>query len=174
MPEATAILHEWETFYVIVGSASAGLMGLMFVVVALGAEQATAMPEALSAFGTPTVVHFGVVLLIGGLVTMPRHGLASLALCFLAVGLVGLGSGLWVVIQARRQRHYTPVAEDWIWHVVVPVAAYAGVTGAALALRRHPGPALYAVAVSALLLLYAGVHNAWDSAVYIASKRPQG
>lgn len=32
-------LHEWETFYVIVGSSAAALTGLMFVVIALSAER---------------------------------------------------------------------------------------------------------------------------------------
>jgi hypothetical protein len=32
----------------------------------------------------------------------------------------------------------------------------------------HPFPALYVVAGVTLLLMFIGVHNAWDAAVYIA------
>lgn len=57
-------LAEWETFCVIVGSASVALTGLMFVVVALGAERTRSGAAQFSAFGTPTVVHFSAVVLI--------------------------------------------------------------------------------------------------------------
>jgi hypothetical protein len=42
---------------------------------------------------------------------------------------------------------------------------------AAIALSRRPGPALDVVAAAALLLLFIGIHNAWDAAVWIAAKR---
>src|SRR5439155_23212976 len=54
MPE----LAEWESFYVIVGSAAGALIGLQFVVMALIAERPQiASPEAGAAFATPTIVH---------------------------------------------------------------------------------------------------------------------
>jgi hypothetical protein len=39
---------------------------------------------------------------------------------------------------------------------------------AALALRRDPAPALFAVGAISLLLLFIGIHNAWDTVTYIA------
>jgi steroid 5-alpha reductase family enzyme len=54
----------WETFYVIVGSAAGALTGLMFVVIALVANVRTSSEPQIDAFGTPTVVHFGAVLLL--------------------------------------------------------------------------------------------------------------
>ena len=58
-PRVLPPLTEWENFYVIVGSSAAALTGLQFVVIAVGAEVSeTRDPEAVSAFGTPTVVHF--------------------------------------------------------------------------------------------------------------------
>jgi len=54
----------WQNFYVIVGSAAAALTGLMFVAVALIVNvRGTGTAQQLGAFGTPTVVHFGAVLL---------------------------------------------------------------------------------------------------------------
>ena len=51
-------MASWETFYVIVGSAGAALIGIQFVVVTLIANMRRRPPaEALNAFGTPTVVH---------------------------------------------------------------------------------------------------------------------
>ena len=65
------------------------------------------------------------------------------------------------------------MAEDWLWHVVLPVTAYAVLTVAALLLRRRPAAGLYGVAVAALSLLYIGVHNAWDSVTFTALNQHQ-
>jgi hypothetical protein len=45
------------------------------------------------------------------------------------------------------------------------------ITGsAAAALPRHPDLALDLLAAASLLLLFTGIRNGWDSAVYIAAK----
>jgi hypothetical protein len=85
-------LAEWETFYLLVGSAAAVMTGLMFVVIALGAEGGPGGAAVYRAFGTPNLVHFCAVLLIIALHTMPRHTVSSLGLCMGAVGASG-GSG---------------------------------------------------------------------------------
>ena len=67
-------LNGWENFYVIVGSAAGALIGLQFVVVTLAAERpALPMAEAGAAFATPTIVHFGVVLLLSAVASVPWH-----------------------------------------------------------------------------------------------------
>lgn len=75
--------------------------------------------------------------------------------------------------QARRQTDYEPVLEDWLWHGALPLVAYVALLAAALVLRRHPVPALFMIGGTALLLLFAGIHNAWDSVTYIALDRRQ-
>jgi len=162
-------LHEWEGFYVIVGSSAAALTGLMFVVVALGAERRKLSADSLDAFATPTVVHFCAALLVGAFVTMPRQTLGSLATCLLVASVVGLAYTLSTTVRARRQKSYDPVLEDWIFHVILPLLAYASLLLAALALRREAEWSLYGVAAAALLLLFIGIHNAWDAAAWIAT-----
>jgi len=60
---------EWESFYVIVGSSAGALIGLQFVVMALVAEmpRTPGQAQAGHAFATPTIVHFGTVLLISSI-----------------------------------------------------------------------------------------------------------
>jgi hypothetical protein len=140
------------------------------VVIALNAEARDSEDmEALEAFATPTIVHFGAVLLFAAFVTMPRHTIASLRLCLLLCGLGGLVYASRVLLRARRQQSYAPVLSDWIWHIFLPFVAYAGVSIAAIFLARRPEAALYAVAGSALLLLFIGIHNAWDAAVWMTT-----
>lgn len=162
-------LSAWQSFYVIVGSSAGALTGLQFVVVVLGAEKNVIKPKAARAFGTPTIVHFCAVLLVSALLSAPWHRLsgaaASLALCGLA-GVVYLG---FIYRHARLQTEYLPDVEDWLFHVVVPILTYAVVLLAALLLPRHPEPGLLTIAICTLILLFTGIHNAWDSVVYIAT-----
>jgi len=175
MAEAPLLLHEWTDFYVIVGSSAGALTGLQFVVVALIAEAraARSMLE-IRAFGTPTIVDFAVVLFISGIATAPWHALSSVAVCLGICGAGGVVYTLTVLRHARRQSNYVPDMEDWIWYLVLPLAAYATLLGAAIALEWHPFTVLFVVAAVALLLLFVGIHNAWDTVTFIAINRWHG
>ena len=72
-----------------------------------------------------------------------------------------------VLSRARRQRSYQPVLEDWIWHVVLPLLAYGVLCVTGLLLARWATWAPFGVAASALLLLFVGIHNAWDTVTYV-------
>jgi len=166
-------LSEWQSFYTIVGPASATLTGLMFVVITLGTQtMTTSGPEATEAFGTPTITHFGVVLLIAALLTTPRQTESSLSACIAACGVGGIVYVFRATQRALRQKSYTPVLSDWIWHFLLPFGTYVGLLIAGLLLRRVPNAALDIVGAAALALLYIGIHNAWDAAVWMAHRRP--
>ena len=61
----TSPLAAWQNFYVIAGSSAAALMGLQFVVIALSADsRGLGTERAIRAFGTPTIMHLGTVLLL--------------------------------------------------------------------------------------------------------------
>ena len=70
-----------------------------------------------------------------------------------------------------RTTDYTPVLEDWIWHAVLPLSSYAALAAAALTLTRRPEASLFVIGAAALLLLFIGIHNAWDTVTYIALER---
>lgn len=84
-------------------------------------------------------------------------------------GLVGLCGILYAVIVARRlrvQTIYQPVFEDWLFHLLLPFAAYAMLAVSAYAAHTHARPALFFVGAAALLLLFIGIHNSWDAVTY--------
>jgi|GEM_PF-395291 len=160
--------HAWESFYVIIGSSAAALTGLMFVVIALTADKQAGNAAAMAAFATPTVVHFGAVLLVSALIAMPHPAGIPVDWLFVTSGMGGLA---YVAFTARRvtgQDAYKPVIVDWIWHILLPILAYVVLTVAGILLSRNVEDALYAIGAAALLLLFVGIHNAWDAAVYIA------
>jgi hypothetical protein len=165
-------LAAWEAFYVIVGSSAAVLTGLQFVVIALIADsQVRSTPGQISAFGTPTVVHFCAVLLLSAIQSAPWGSLRQPALTIGAVAVAGFVYVLLVVRRARRQSGYAPVLEDWIWHAVLPLIAYVTLLTAAFRLLHDPVFALFANGAAAVLLLFIGIHNAWDTVTYIALAR---
>jgi hypothetical protein len=164
-----SLLAAWESFYVIVGSSAAALTGLQFVVIVLASDVgALGGAPTTKAFGTPTIVHFCAVLLISAVLSAPWHDVSGPALVLAISASVGLMYTLTVIKHARRQTGYVPVLEDWIWHVTLPLVAYASLFIAAIVLRRHSTTALFAIGGDALLLLFIGIHNAWDAVTYIA------
>ena len=167
-------LAAWESFYVIVGSSGAALTGLQFVVIALVAEsRRRSSLKEIDAFGTPTIVHFCAVLMVSAILSAPWRSLTSVSVALAVSGLAGLLYGLIVLKRARRQSGYRPVFEDWLTHVVLPLSAYALLLIAGIFLRSNPQRVLFVVAASAVLLLFTGIHNAWDTVTYIAVERLQ-
>lgn len=168
-----AALSAWESFYVIVGSSSAALTGLQFVVIALIHDtQFRTGTREIAAFGTPTIVHLCAVLLISAILSAPWPALTQAAIALGAVGLAGLGYAFLTFMRARATVGYKPVLEDWIWHVIFPKIAYLAVLVAAIVIGAHETGALFALAGASLLLLFTGIHNAWDTVTFIALGGP--
>jgi len=166
----TPLLSGWENFYVIVGSAAGGLTGLTFVVIALVQDAARVNPAGLRAFVTPTIVHFGGALALSAYLSMPHQHLATLSAGFGLIGLAGVAYGGVIVKNMRQHRtSYAPVREDWIWNAIVPTLAYALLALMAVLIWRWPAQILYAVAAATLLLLFIGIRNAWDIAVWMTT-----
>ena len=158
----------WESFYVIVGSSAAALTGLQFVVITLGAEKRAGDSGTTRAFGTPTVVHFCAVLLVAAILSAPWPAVIGAAVALAGCGVAGVIYVVIVMSHTRRQTLYQPVLEDWLFHCVFPLILYSTLVVAAATLPRTPTPSLFAIAATSLLLLFSGIHNAWDAVIYIA------
>src|SRR5947209_1555667 len=109
----------WENFYVIVGSSAGALIGLQFVVLTLIAEMPSARGQAQAgaAFATPTIIHFGAVLLLAAVLSAPWKGIGAAAVLWGLVGLSGIVYEIIVVRRMRVQTAYKPEFEDWLFHV---------------------------------------------------------
>jgi hypothetical protein len=73
--------------------------------------------------------------------------------------------------RARRQTAYKPVFGDWLWHFILAFVAYATLTAAGFVEAMHAASALFAVAGGTTLLLFIGIHNAWDTVTYLSLER---
>lgn len=162
----------WESFYVIVGSSAAALTGLMFVVMALVSDiHAPRTSGSVAAFGTPNIVHFCIVLLLAGTLTAPWPSISSLSLATALIGAAGAVYTLIVIRRAIRLQEYRAVFEDWLWHAVFPLAAYAAVVAAGLVLPSGMTAPPFVIGAATLLLIFAGIHNAWDTVTYVTVSR---
>ncbi len=158
----------WENFYVIVGSSAGALIGLQFVVITLIADLPSdrADPQASAAFATPSIVHFGAVLLLSAIASAPWDGIGIAAALW---GLLGCAGALYVALVSRRMRAqtaYPPVFEDWLFHALLPLAAYSVLVLSALTIASWARSDLFLIGAAALVLLFVGIHNAWDGVTY--------
>jgi hypothetical protein len=100
------LFHDWHDFYVLVGTASATLVGLMFVALSIGSSIFNEKKRAgMRAFITPTVLHFAAVLFACLIIVMPTHSWQTLG------SVLGLGAllGLFESSRIERSRHPSPL-----------------------------------------------------------------
>jgi hypothetical protein len=143
---------------------------LQFVVITLIADlPRRSSSGAINAYGTPTIVHFGVALLVASIISAPWPSLWPAGVLLAIIGAFGVGYVGIVFRRARAQSEYTPVFEDWLWHNILPFIAYAGVGVAGALLTLHPVGALFVIGAMSLLMLFIGIHNAWDTVMFLAT-----
>jgi hypothetical protein len=170
---ALPLLTTWQPFYGMIGSAAATLIGLLFVVVTLTTRvRGVDTNQAVAAFSTPNVTHFCAALLIAATFNAPWQVLWNPSI---VLGPCGFAGVIYAIIVGRRMRHqtsYEPVLEDWLWHVVFPFISYTALVIAAILLSSNPVPTLFVTGAATVLLLFIGIHNAWDTVTYITVVRP--
>ena len=174
MPSSLSDLaHAWHDFYLLVGTASATLVGLMFVAASIGAQVFTERSrEAMRAFISPTVVHFGAVLFICMAVTVPSQTWVTLAVLLILGGAAGTlyAARVWVQIFVRRS--FAVDVIDRLFYALIPVAGYLLVAGAAFLLLERSQWSLEVLSAALITLLYAGIRNAWDMTMWIVIRVP--
>ena len=80
----------------------------------------------------------------------------------------GTRISLAVILRRAPYYLYKPVLEDWLWFCIFPLFGYLLIVVSAGFLVAYPTLGLFGVGSAALVLLFVGIHNAWDSATFIA------
>jgi hypothetical protein len=60
-----------------------------------------------------------------------------------------------------------------VFHVLLPFVAYTTLAVTAFAVGSHLREALFGIGAAALLLLFIGIHNAWDAVTYHVFDKPK-
>jgi hypothetical protein len=171
---APSLLAPWSPFFVTVGSSSAALIGLMFVVITLvtGVERARRSQDGLATFSTPTVLHFCGALLVSAILNVPWGALVYPGALIAMAGLYGVIYVVRVMLRTRRLTVYVPDLEDWAWYSGLPLLAYGAIFAGGTALPVVPAAALFALAGGVLVLIFIGIRNAWDVVTFLAIGGP--
>jgi hypothetical protein len=172
-PSLTDLIEDWHDFDLLVGTAAATLVGLMFVAASIGASIYTEKNRAgMQAFISPTVVHFTSVLVLALLALVPTHEWLTLAGL---VALVGAAGGIYSVnlwIQLFVQRRFDVDIVDRLFYAAIPLLGYALLLLAAFFLLRQSEAGLDLLAAAQITLLLAGIRNAWDMMIWIVIRVP--
>ena len=164
---------EWDSFYLIIGGAAGALIGLQFVVLTLIAERGRRpSPAAAGAFSTPTVLHFSVVLFLSAFIRVPWPSMTPPTIIGAVVGAGGVAYVLNIVRDIRAQTVYRPVFEDWLFHVILPLAANLTLLILAPVALWNVRAGLFGGAAATLILLFTGIHNAWDAVTWHVFAKP--
>ncbi len=167
------MFHGWDSFYLMIGSAAAGLIGLLFVVATLttGRDHSAAMRGA-SLYMSPTVFHFAVVLVISAATQVPGLGRAQAGMIIGAAALAGLIYAASVALRLRRPHNQSPAHWTDLWcYGVYPTAIYLCLAVGAAGALEAASWAADSVAITLLALLLLGIRNAWDLVTWLAPRR---
>jgi hypothetical protein len=168
------LLHDWHDFYVLIGTASPVLLGLMFVALSIGTSIFDEDHRAGLTFITSTVVHFAAVLFACLLVTIPTQGWRTLGGLLGAGGLAGSIYCGRLVIRIIIRQQFKLDLDDRLFYLLLPLLGYLlALIAAALLLVQSPASANL-IAAALLTLLLAAIRNAWDMMVWIVIKIPAG
>ena len=166
--------HGWDNFYYLIGSAAAGLIGLLFVVATLtGAGDHPQSQRGIRLYMTPNIIHFTGVLTMSAAALAPGLDPPTLALIVRIVALLGLAFAVQACVGIARPRkgmtrpHWSDV---WLYGVA-PTVVYASLAGATAAFGTRSAWTAYTVAGLLLALLLLGIRNAWDLVTWLAPRR---
>jgi hypothetical protein len=177
MPPAhafAAAAATWQNFYILVGTAAATLIGLMFVAVTFGASLMTPQSTPTArAFIDPPFAHFVTVLLSACLLLIPTMRPHVLGGALLAMTL--LRAAALINVQRRLREAHQKFGDldlsDWLMGVVLPAACYLGLVATACGFFADVPLAFEALAVLVILILLLGVFGAWELMIWLALAR---
>jgi hypothetical protein len=170
---AAELFRTWHDFYVLVGTASATLVGLMFVAATLGSSVFSERHRvALQAFISPTVVNFAAALFICIGVMIPSQTWLSLGVLLAGGGVAGLvyAGRVWVQMFVRRSFQVDMV--DRMFYATVPLVGYLLVLAAGILLLLRARWSAEVAAAALVVLMFAGIRNAWDMTTWIMMRSP--
>ena len=166
-----ATLASWHDFYVTMGTASASLIGLLFVALSINLEAITGgSRDELRAFAEQAFLSFSLVLLIAVVFLIPTNAPDSLGVAFLVLGIVG---GVRMLLRApaiwrgRRGR----LGQVAFWRFILPAAALVGLIVSAIGFMIDERSALYWLVFVIIGLLLSAARSSWDLLVRVSEDR---
>jgi hypothetical protein len=157
-----AELEHWHDFYLLLGTAGATLVALLFVAVSLGVGYLT--PERSTAtrlFMSPVVIHFASVFFVAAISLVPSHAPAFFAGLIGATAVIGILVSAVITVQVVRT-DLTHHVSDYFAYGLLPAIGYVALLAAAIMIATDKESGLDLLGGGLLLLLIVNIRNAWD------------
>jgi len=155
-------LHAWHEFYLLLGTAGATLLALLFVAVSLGTGFLSNKDQrGTRTFMSPVVIHFTSVFFVSAICLVPSHGPVFFAVLIGATAVLGIVVSIVITVWVVRTEmtHYVP---DYFAYGLLPVAAYLALLAASIMIYRDQAYAPEVLASGLLMLAIVNIRNAWD------------
>lgn len=167
------MFDEWHEFYLLIGSAAAVLIGLIFVVISLMQDRSrSSVLTGSRLYMGPIVLGVSFVLVLSAAALMPgmtREGFAAITG---AVALWGLARGLMSLVGIGRLKDEVHWTDFWFYGVL-PSLIYVALGIVAVAFWSGCPWAEQSIAAVITLGLLLAIRNEWDLITWIAP-RPEG
>jgi hypothetical protein len=166
----------WQSFYLLVGTAAATLIGLMFVALTFGAALVTEDTSEVSrAFVDPPFYHFAYVLLTACLFVFPTLtatalGIALLIMCAIRCSVLVV---TWRRMRFAQQKHGDLELSDWVMGVILPLCGYLLGGASGVGFLYGYSASFTGLAIATLMTLAVGVVVAWELMMWMALARAQ-
>ena len=165
------VLHGWQNFYMLTGTAAATLIGLLFVAVSItvgthiSGKRAT---NLLRTFVNPTLIYYAQVLLISCLTVMPLSNLVLFEGILAVLGGINVLLALkicWRILVVHKDEQIS--LEHWIWDTWLPFITGVLLLGSAIGFFQSGQLAPVGLSVADLLCLAIGLHNTWVLMIWL-------
>ena len=167
-----ATLASWHDFYITMGTASASLIGLLFVALSINLDAITGgSREELRAFAEQAFLSFALVLLIAVVFLIPTNAPDSLGAAFFVLGSVG---GVRMLLRAPaiwRGLRRGSLGQMAFWRFILPAAALVGLIVSAIGFILDERSALYWLVFVIIGLLLSAARSSWDLLVRVSEER---
>jgi hypothetical protein len=167
-----ATFASWHDFYITMGTASASLIGLLFVALSLNLDAITAdSRDDLRAFAEQAFNSFSSVLLIAVFFLVPEQSHGILGGLYVLLGLI---AGYRILRRAPaiwRGRSRDRLGAAAFWRFVLPTAATLGLAAAGIGLMLGQPSALYWLVTVIIGLLMSAARSSWDLLVKVGEAR---
>ena len=155
-------LHEWHEFYILLGTAGATLLALLFVAVSLGTGFLSSKDQqGTRTFMSPVVIHFTSVFFLSAICLVPSHGPTFFAVLIPTTAVIGVVVSSTITVQVIRT-DMTRYVQDYLAYGLLPALAYLALLAASAMIYLERPYALEVLAGALLTLAIVNIRNAWD------------
>ena len=168
-------LRDWQNFYMLTGTASATLIGLLFVGISISMGTNLSLRQVTTSLRTyvePTLLYYVQALVVSCVAIMPLSTpllLGGVLMVLASLDLFLTGRVAFRMLVLHRDEVLN--AEHWIWNTALPFLAGIVSIGTTVGLLIGLPFALMGVWMVDLLCLAIGLHNSWVLTVWLTQHR---